>query len=45
MERLRPLHVVVVVDERDRNVAVVLDVPMDECPECGDRWLRWEIAG
>ena len=30
--------------ERDRKVAVVLDVPMEECPSCGDRWLRWEIA-
>ena len=31
--------------ERDGKVAVVLDVPMEECPACGDRWLRWEIAG
>lgn len=31
--------------ERDRRVAVVLDVPMEECPACGDRWLRFEIAG
>lgn len=30
--------------ERDRRVAVVLDVPMEECPACGDRWLRWEVA-
>jgi YgiT-type zinc finger domain-containing protein len=30
--------------ERDGRVAVVLDVPMEECPACGDRWLRWEIA-
>ena len=30
--------------ERDHKVAVVLDVPMEECPSCGDRWLRWEIA-
>ena len=30
--------------ERDDKVAVVLDVPMEECPSCGDRWLRWEIA-
>lgn len=26
------------------KVAIVLDVPMEECPSCGDRWLRWEIA-
>lgn len=31
--------------ERDRRVAVVLDVPMEECPACGDRWLRWDVAG
>jgi YgiT-type zinc finger domain-containing protein len=30
--------------ERDHKVAVVLDVPMEECPACGDRWLRWEVA-
>ncbi len=30
--------------ERDHRVAVVLDVPMEECPSCGDRWLRWEVA-
>jgi hypothetical protein len=24
---------------------VVLDVPMEECPGCGDRWLRWDVAG
>jgi hypothetical protein len=30
--------------ERDQKVAVVLDVPMEECPACGDRWLRWEVA-
>ena len=30
--------------ERDHKVAVVLVVPMEECPACGDRWLRWEIA-
>lgn len=30
--------------EREHKVAVVLDVPMEECPSCGDRWLRWEIA-
>ncbi len=26
--------------ERDGKVAVVLDVPMEECPSCGDRWAR-----
>jgi YgiT-type zinc finger domain-containing protein len=30
--------------ERDHRVAVVLDVPMEECPSCGDRWLRWDVA-
>jgi len=30
--------------ERDHRVAVVLDVPMEECPACGDRWLRWDVA-
>jgi YgiT-type zinc finger domain-containing protein len=30
--------------ERDGKVAVVLDVPMEECPACGDRWLDWDIA-
>lgn len=26
------------------KVAIVRGVPMEECPSCGDRWLRWEIA-
>lgn len=30
--------------ERNGRVAVVLDVPMAECPACGDRWLRWDVA-
>ena len=30
--------------EQDGRVAVVLEVPMEECPACGDRWLRWEVA-
>jgi YgiT-type zinc finger domain-containing protein len=30
--------------ERDGRVAVVLDVPMEECPACGERWLAWEVA-
>ena len=25
-------------------MAVVLDVPMDECPDCGDRLMTWEVA-
>ncbi len=31
--------------ERDRRVAVVLDVPMEECAACGERWMRWQVAG
>jgi len=31
--------------ERDGKVAVVLEVPMEECPACGDRWLTWDVAG
>ena len=31
--------------ERDHKVAVVLEVPMEECPACGERWLRWDVAG
>lgn len=30
--------------ERDGRVAVVLDVPMQECSACGDRWLAWPVA-
>ena len=30
--------------ERDGRGAVVLEVPMQECPACGERWLDWEIA-
>jgi len=30
--------------ERDGKVAVVLGVPMEECPACGDRCLAWDIA-
>lgn len=32
------------VAEQDGKVAVVLEVPMEECPACGDRWLAWEVA-
>lgn len=30
--------------ERDGKVAVVLGVPMEECPACGERWLAWDVA-
>lgn len=30
--------------ERDGKVAVVLEVPMEECPSCGDRWMTWETS-
>jgi YgiT-type zinc finger domain-containing protein len=30
--------------ERDGRVAVVLEVSMQECPACGERWLDWEVA-
>ncbi|MBW3647409.1 MAG: YgiT-type zinc finger protein [Actinobacteria bacterium] len=30
--------------ERDGRVAVVLDVPMEECPACAERWLAWDVA-
>ena len=30
--------------ERDGKVAVVLEVPMKECPFCGDRWMTWETS-
>lgn len=30
--------------ERAGRVALVLDVPMEECPACGDRYLSWEVA-
>jgi hypothetical protein len=33
------------VTEREGKVALVLEVPMEGCPSCGDRWLSWEIAG
>lgn len=31
--------------ERDGHVAVVTDVPMEECPACGERWMTIEVAG
>ncbi len=30
--------------ERAGRVAVVLGVPMEECPACGERWLPWDVA-
>lgn len=30
--------------EKNGRVAIVLDVPMEECPECGERWLTFEVA-
>jgi YgiT-type zinc finger domain-containing protein len=30
--------------ERDRKVAVVIEVPMEECPSCGDRWMTWDAS-
>lgn len=30
--------------ERDGHVAVIHDVPMEECPSCGTRWLTAEDA-
>lgn len=30
--------------ERDGKVGVVLDVPMEECPACGERWLSFDTA-
>ena len=32
------------VAEKDGHVAVVLGVPMEECPACGERWLDWDVA-
>lgn len=30
--------------ERNGRVAVVLGVPTEECPACGERWLDFDIA-
>jgi YgiT-type zinc finger domain-containing protein len=30
--------------QRDGRVAVVLDVPMEECPACAEHWLEWDVA-
>jgi YgiT-type zinc finger domain-containing protein len=29
--------------ERTGRVAVVLGIPMEECPSCGERYLDWEV--
>lgn len=31
--------------ESEGKVVLVLEVPMEECSSCGDRWLSWETAG
>jgi len=31
--------------ERAGRMAIVRDVPMEECSACGERYLDWEIAG
>jgi YgiT-type zinc finger domain-containing protein len=30
--------------ERSGRVAIVLGVPMEECPACAERYLAWEVA-
>ncbi|MCA1696814.1 MAG: YgiT-type zinc finger protein [Actinobacteria bacterium] len=30
--------------ERAGRVAVVLGVPMEECPACGERYITWDVA-
>lgn len=30
--------------EREGRVAVALNVPMEGCPDCGERWLPWDVA-
>lgn len=30
--------------ERAGRVAVVLGIPMEECPACGERYLDWDVA-
>lgn len=32
------------IGERGGKVAVVLDVPIEECPSCGERWVAWDVA-
>ena len=30
--------------ERAGHVAIVLEVPMEECAACGERYLDWHVA-
>lgn len=30
--------------ERDGRTAVVLDVPVEKCPACGEIWLTMDVA-
>lgn len=32
------------VDERDGRVAVVTDIPVEECPACGEVWFAEQVA-
>ena len=32
------------VDERDGRVAVVTDIPVEECPACGEVWFPEQVA-
>lgn len=32
------------VDERDGRIAVVTDVPVTECPACGEVWFDEDVA-
>ena len=30
--------------ERSGQVAIVLDIPMEECSSCAERYLEWEVV-
>ncbi len=32
------------VDERNGRVAVVTDIPVEECPACGEVWIAEDVA-
>lgn len=32
------------VDERNGRVAVVTDIPVEECPACGEAWFAEQVA-
>ncbi len=32
------------VDQRDGRVAVVTDIPVEECPACGEVWFAEQVA-